>query len=247
MLARRAWRRLFSTEPIYQSAPLHPLRDNEHLRPANLPAPKKQGSWTWITGINSALFRPSGWSVYESTIVEPWKNITGNPLRVYYVTKDSPTKGYFNVGMTVSAFCVDRQHGEMTHLAKAGRAHLLVDSVLAPMRFSDGTTSPDEAPKILPTIKITNEKTASPDKFDRLPVQSSRFSYTQFEYVPENIAAPPTTMRFELEWATHIPSNWVFELVFQAPEKEFEAVWNEYGKFMMSTDKGHFLMWDGPK
>lgn len=240
----------FSTVPAeFERAPMYPLADNGHLRPKNVPpVPKKfeDCSWTWITGINSAILRPAGWHANESTITYPWDELTGNPLRIYYVCPENPkAKGFVESGLTISAYCFDRQQGQMTEMVKQNKTHTAVDTLLAPIRFSNGEPiEPGQLPKLNPDIKILKRRSRSPNMKDRFPHTSTRISYLHSNFVPDGVlGTKPKDTRFELEWIASDETGWVYEVVFQAPDDKFDEHWKTYGKMMMNTDKGLHLQW----
>ena len=155
----RTFRRNFSAES-YERAPVFPLADNAHLRPNSVPGlPKRYEdcNYVWVSGMDSAILRPPSWYAAESTLDYPWNDLMGNPLRVAYVTKENlQEKGYITTGLTVSAYCLDRQAGNMGDLVKENKVQQAVDTFLAPIRFSDGSeiNESQPMPTLNPDIKV---------------------------------------------------------------------------------------------
>lgn len=242
--------RSFSVDPVYERAPMFPLDDNTHLRPEAVPGlPKKYADchWTWVTGIDSALMRPPGWRASECTVEQPWADLTGNPLRTSYITSnDLRTQGFIKTGLTVAAYCIDRRNGNMAEFMKSGEPHKAVDFLLAPIRFSDGIEPDPSAENQMPTlnksIEVIRRRHTPPYPRDRFPVHSTRISYLHKDFVPDGVmGVQPQDTRFEVEYLANDLSGWIYEVVFQAPAPDFEEAWDNYGKMMMSSEKGMFL------
>lgn len=248
--------RFFSNaEPVLETAQLYPLGDNEHILPKSVPAlPKKfeESHWVWVSGIDSALLRPPGWFANESTVQYPWEDLTGNPMRVCYITEDDlKVKGFIESGFTVSAYRVDRQQGQMTEYVKNNKMHVAVETFFAPIRLADPNQDTEDTnqdgqmtPKLNPAIQILKRKATPPFARDRFPVHSTRMSYVHKNFTPEGVmGVKAKDIRFELEWLASDATGWCYEVSFQAPTDVFAEKWDEHGKMMMNTQKGLHLNW----
>jgi len=210
--------------------------------------PIKDATWTWITGIDSAIARPNGWFARESTIEYPWDEVTGNPLRTYYITKEDVQKRFhYSTGLSIASYCIDRQQGRLKDLAKNKQTNEFVNGVLVPARLFEqkelGTEAPAQ-PQLNPDIEVLKKKVTHPNFNHRIPAYSTRVSYNHNNYVPDGfLGYPPTDMRFEVEWLAEMNSGWIFEIVFQAPQKEWENTWSQLGRVMTRHDFGMYLRW----
>lgn len=238
----------------FERAPLYPLLNNEHILPTNLPPlPSALHTFArmWITGIGSSLLRPPGWTACESTLDYPWDEVTGNPLRSYFITKENALKrGFYLTGFQMQAYTLDRRNPNIKALlvpsdtSGVPSPNEFVNQLLLPSRlFADDDTS--GAPVCLEGITVDKKAYRQPNAHDRIALHSTKVSYDHVGFVPDGIVnMKPTDIRVEVEWLTHDLTGEIFELSFQAPKHEWDTTWPAIGKHMMRADWGHFLLWN---
>jgi len=247
-----ATHRAFSTQsqPSFERAELFPLQDNEHIAPTNIPAlpfPSPPSSRLWVSSLSSSFLRPKGWHAFESTIEYPYTELTGRELRTVFVSKEDPSKrGFFKTGLTVSAYTIeDREGVALRDLRKIRQVNNFVNDFLIGNRLLDPERKNDGSVETHKDIEVKSKTYHKPNRAHREGFHITRVGYEHKAFAPEGLVGmAPEDMHFEVEWWANDLQGCIFELAFQAPSKDWDLAWNEYGKQMMTADEGHFLCWN---
>lgn len=255
----RLFSRSFSSDAFQniERADLYPLQDNSHILPKNLPTLPSELSAPgtteckrmWVSAISSCLLRPSSWHAYESTVTYPYDELTGNPQRNIYLSREDPyRRGFFWTGLTVNAYMiVDDGKAYLGGLRKKREVNNFVNDILVGNRLFDHPPEGQQTrtlPPLEKDITILEKGYFPPNELNRAPFHVTRISYTHENWAPEGVPGlPPRNMRFEVEWWASDTLGEVFEIALQAPTEEWDELWDMYGKHMMKTDVGTILCW----